>query len=154
MTNIIESNKPLSIVDGLNFAIIAIFVEGEQKKEIMEKLAYLFSKGKIESQLQLDLHHVLTKMLKKHFEDNRNKCKEMLRVISESIFATNYSGLTYEERTKRRMEELARRQARKDKHYKENMELKDKQLKQKDEQLTKKDEIIKNLKKQLANQKK
>ena len=151
LTNIIENNNDLSITNALNFAVIAIFVEGKQKKKIMEKLVQLFTKIQIDSTLQINLHHILKKMIKKHFENDKNKCKEMLTMISESIFGTNYEGLTCKEidelRIKEKEEEIE--------HYKQQIEQKDKQYKQqieqKDQEIEQKDQEIENLKKQLKN---
>jgi hypothetical protein len=167
LTDIIQNKENLSTVHALNFAVIAIFIDCEQKKETMEKLAYLFSKiEKIEPQLQLDLHHVLKKMIKKHFEDDKNKCKELLKLISESIYETDYKGLTYKERTELRIKEL---EERKDKQHKQEIQQKDKEIQQKDQQhkqeiqqkdqqhkqeIQQKDQEIEKLKQQLAKQNK
>ena len=105
------------------FAYIAIFTK---QKETMERLAYLFSQiDQMEPNLQLDLHQVLKKMIKFHFRDDKNKIRELLTMISESIFQKNLEGLTYKERTEIQMKE------------------KDQKLKEKDQKLEEKDEKLK-----------
>ena len=72
----------------------------------MERLVYLFSQiDQMEPNLQLDLHQVLKKMIKFHFRDDINKIRELLTMISESIFQKNLEGLTYKERTEIQMKE-------------------------------------------------
>ena len=89
LKNIIENKKKLSTADALNFAVIAIFVDGENKKEIMEKLTHLFTKiGNIDQYLELNLHWILKKMIKKHFEDDIKKTKELLKMISKNLYKT------------------------------------------------------------------
>ena len=131
LTNIIENNNNLSITNALNFAVIAIFVEGKQKKKIMEKLVQLFTQIQIDSTLQINLHHILKKMIKKHFENDKNKCKEMLTMISESIFGTNYEGLICKEIDELRIKE------------------KEEEIEYYKQQLEKSKQEIENLKKQL-----
>jgi len=69
------------------FAYITIFVKEEYSKEIMIEISQLFSQiNQIEPDLELDIHHILKKMIKEHFNDDKNKCMELLTMISESIF--------------------------------------------------------------------
>ena len=44
-------------------------------------------------------------MIKFHFKDDKNKIKELLTMISKSIFQRNLEGLTYKERTQIQMDE-------------------------------------------------
>ena len=108
LKNIIENNKKPSKEESLNFAVIAIFVHGEKKKEIMEKLTHYFTEieSKIDENLKMTLHEILKKMIKKHFEDDIEKTKELLKMISENIYGTNYDGLTYKELLKKEQEEI------------------------------------------------
>ena len=43
LKNIIKNNKKPSKEESLNFAVIAIFIHGKKKKEIMEKLTHHFT---------------------------------------------------------------------------------------------------------------
>ena len=157
LKNIIENNKKPSKEKSLNFAVIAIFVHGEKKKEIMEKLIHYFTEieSKIDEELKLDLHEILKKMIKKHFEDDIEKTKELLKMISENIYGTNYEGLTYKELLKKEQEEIM---AQKDQQI-EQLKQKDQQHKQEIEQLKQqfkqeleqKDQEIKKLNSQIMN---
>ena len=133
LKNIITSNKKPSKEESLNFAVIAIFVHGEKKKEIMEKLIHYFTEieSKIDEELKLDLHEILKKMIKKHFEDDIEKTKELLKMISENIYETDYDGLTYKETTELIMKEKDEMMARKDQVHEQ-------EIKQKDQHINKK----------------
>ena len=133
LKNIIENNKKPSKEESLNFAVIAIFVHGEKKKEIMEKLTHYFTEieSKIDENLKMTLHEILKKMIKKHFEDDIEKTKELLKMISENIYGTNYEGLTYKELLKKEQEEI---------------------IAQKDQQIEQLKQEIKKLKQQMAKQ--
>ena len=63
----------------------------------MEKLIHYFTEieSKIDKKLQLDLHEILKKMIKKHFKNDIKKTKELLTMISKNIYETDYDGLTY-----------------------------------------------------------
>ena len=76
------------------------------------------------------------KMIKKHFEDDIEKTKELLKMISENIYGTNYEGLTYKELLKKEQEEIM---GQKDQQI-EQLKQKDQQHKQKIEQLKQKDQ--------------
>ena len=136
LKNIIKSNKKPSKEESLNFAVIAIFVHGEKKKEIMEKLIHYFTEieSKIDEELKLDLHEILKKMIKKHFEDDIEKTKELLKMISENIYETDYDGLTYKETTELIMKEKDEMMARKDQVHEQEIKQKDQQHKQEIEQ--------------------
>ena len=68
-------------------------------------------------------------MIKFHFRDNENKCRELLIMISKSIFQKNLEGLTYKERTEIRMDELNQQMKEKEQQMKE-IENENQQLKQ------------------------
>ena len=103
----------------------------------MERLTYLFSQiDQMEPNLQLDLHQVLKKMIKFHFRDDKNKIRELLTMISESIFQKNLEGLTYKERTEIQMKE------------------KDQKLEEKDQKLEEKNKENQKLKKEIEKLKK
>ena len=90
-------------------------------------------------------------MIKKHFENDKNKCKEMLTMISESIFGTNYEGLTCKEIDELRIKEKEEQidyYKQQIKQNKQQIEQKDKQYKQ---QIEQKNQEKENLKKQLKN---
>ena len=67
-------------------------------------------------------------MIKECFQDDENKCKELLTMISESIFQKNLEGLSYKERAEMEMNDLNQR-----------LELRNRQLEQKDKQLEQRD---------------
>ena len=91
----------------------------------MLELSKLFSRITcIETSIELDIHQVLKKMIKECFQDDEKKCKELLTMISESIFQKNLEGLTYKERAEIEMADLNQR-----------LELRDYQLEQKDQQI-------------------
>ena len=125
------------------FAYIAIFTK---QKETMERLAYLFSQiDQMEPNLQLDLHQVLKKMIKFHFRDDKNKIRELLTMISESIFQKNLEGLTYKERTEIQMKEKDQKLEEKD----QKLEEKDQKLEEKNKENQKLKKEIEKLKKQI-----
>ena len=132
LKNIIKSNKKPSKEESLNFAVIAIFVHGEKKKEIMEKLTHYFTEieSKIDENLKMTLHEILKKMIKKHFEDDIEKTKELLTMISKNIYETDYDGLTYKETTELIMKEKDEMMARKDQVHEQEIKQKDQQHKQ------------------------
>ena len=73
-------------------------------------------------------------MIKEHFKDDENKCRELLTMISKSIFKKNLEGLTYKEKTEIRMNEL------------------NQQIEQQDEENKKLKKEIEQLKQQISNQ--
>ena len=134
LNNKIKNKKGLTQKEAMYFAYIAIFTK---QKETMERLSYLFSQiDQMEPNLQLDLHQVLKKMIKFHFRDDKNKIRELLTMISESIFQKNLEGLTYKERTEIQMKE------------------KDQKLEEKDQKLEEKDKENQKLKKEIEKLKK
>ena len=97
----------------------------------MIEISQLFSQiNQIEPDLELDIHHILKKMIKEHFKDDENKCRELLTMISKSIFKKNLEGLTYKEKTEIRMNDL-NQQIEQQEHQ---LEQKNQQIEQKDNQ--------------------
>ena len=134
--------KKISQKEGIYFAYIAIFIKDEYSKEIMIEISQLFSQiNQIEPDLELDIHHILKKMIKEHFKDEENKCRELLTMISKSIFKKNLEGLTYKEKTEIRMNELN-----------QQIEQQEHQLEQQDEENKKLKKEIEQLKQQISNQ--
>lgn len=132
LNNKITNNHKLSQEEVMYFAYISIFLKEKDAKETMEKIAILFSRIKeIEPNLELDIHQILKKMIKFHFRDDLDKCRELLTMISKSIFQKNLDGLTYKERAEIRMKKLNQK-----------LEEKDQQLEEKDQQLEKKDQQL------------
>ncbi len=106
----------------------------------MIEISQLFSQiNQIEPDLELDIHHILKKMIKEHFKDEENKCRELLTMISKSIFKKNLEGLTYKEKTEIRMKD-------------QQIEQKDQQIEQQDEENKKLKKEIEQLKQQISNQ--
>ena len=162
LKNKIKNKKKLTQKDAMYFAYIAIFTK---QKETMERLAYLFSQiDQMEPNLQLDLHQVLKKMIKFHFRDDINKIRELLTMISESIFQKNLEGLTYKERTEIQMKEKDQKLKEqgikleeKDEKLKEQgikLEEKDQKLEEKDQKLEEKNKENQKLKKEIEKLKK
>ena len=87
-------------------------------------------------------------MIKEHFKDDENKCRELLTMISKSIFKKNLEGLTYKEKTEIRMNEL-NQQIEQQEHQ---IEQKDQQIEQQDEENKKLKKEIEQLKQQISNQ--
>ena len=162
LKNKIENKKEFTQKEAMYFAYIAIFTK---QKETMERLAYLFSQiDQMEPNLQLDLHQVLKKMIKFHFRDDINKIRELLTMISESIFQKNLEGLTYKERTEIQMKEKDQKLKEqgikleeKDEKLKEQgikLEEKDQKLEEKDLKLKEKNKENQKLKKEIEKLKK
>ena len=125
LKDIVENRRTLPQKEAMYFPYIAIFVEEKYSKKIIMELSELFSQiTYIEPSIGLDIHQVLKKMIKECFQDDENKCKELLTMISESIFQKNLEGLTYKERAEIEMADLNQR-----------LELRDQQLEQKDQQI-------------------
>ena len=110
------------------------------------EISQLFSQiNQIEPDLELDIHHILKKMIKEHFKDDEIKCRGLLTMISKSIFKKNLDGLTYKEKTEIRMNEL-NQQIEQQEHQ---LEQKDQQIEQQEHQLEQQDEENKKLKKEI-----
>ena len=77
-----KSCADIQVVEVLNFTYIAIFVKSDAK-ELMEETALLFSRfSKINPDLKIDIHQVLKKMILYHFQDDSNKARELLCLIT------------------------------------------------------------------------
>ncbi len=125
LTDKVQHKKGLSQKEAMYFAYVAIFLRPHCSKETMEKLCELFSHiNQFEPNLELVLHQILKKMIKFHFKDDKNKIKELLTMISKSIFQRNLEGLSYKERTEIWLKE-------KDLEFKEKLEEKDLEFKEK-----------------------
>ena len=125
LKDIVKSERTILQKEAMYFPYIAIFAEEKYSKKIMLELSKLFSRiTYIEPSIELDIHQVLKKMIKECFQDDENKCKELLTMISESIFQKNLEGLSYKERAEMEMNDLNQR-----------LELRNRQLEQKDKQL-------------------
>ena len=86
----------------------------------MIEISKIFSQiNQIEPDLELDIHKILKKMIKEHFKDDENKCRELLTMISESIFQKNLEGLTYKEKTEILIGELEQKIEQKDQEIEE-----------------------------------
>ncbi|WP_407381621.1 hypothetical protein [Methanobrevibacter sp.] len=72
-------------------------------------------------------------MIKHFFRNEENKCKELLIVISKSVYQQNYEGLTYKEFSEIQMEELNQK------------------LEEKDNTIKKQQKEIEKLKQQISN---
>lgn len=141
LKDIIKNKKKLPQKETIYFAYIAIFVKDKYSKEIMIELSELFSQiNHIEPNLELDIHQILKKMIKEHFKNDEIKCRELLTMISESIFQKNLEGLTYKERTEIRIKDLN-----------QQIEQKDQQIEQKETENEKLKKEIEQLKKQITN---
>ena len=80
-----KSCADILVVEVLNFAYIAIFVKSDAKElmELIEETALLFSRfSKINPDLKIDIHQVLKKMILYHFQDDSNKARELLCLIT------------------------------------------------------------------------
>ena len=94
-------------------------------------------------------------MIKEHFKDDENKCRELLTMISKSIFKKNLDGLTYKEKTEIRMNDLNQQIEQKDQQIEQQghqLEQQGHQLEQKDEENKKLKKEIEQLKQQISNQ--
>ena len=132
LKDIVKSKRTLPQKEAMYFPYIAIFAEEKYSKNIMVELSELFSQITcIEPSIELDIHQVLKKMIKECFQDDKNKCKELLTMISESIFQKNLEGLTYKERAEMEMNDLNQR-----------LELRNQQLEQKVKQLEQRDQQL------------
>ncbi len=103
----LKNKRTLPQKEAMYFPYIAIFAEEKYSKNIMVELSELFSQITcIEPSIELDIHQVLKKMIKECFHDDEDKCKELLTMISKSIFQKNLEGLTYKERAEIEINDL------------------------------------------------
>ena len=120
-----KSCADIQVVEVLNFAYIAIFVKSDAK-ELMEETALLFSRfPNINLDLKIDVHQVLKKMILYHFQDDLNKARELLCLIT--INFTN--------------EEVDKMNS-----YEREIYVKDQEITKKDEEISKLTEELNNLK--------
>ena len=157
LRDIINNNKPLSDVVLLNFAYIAIFVEDDVGKEIIEEIAQLFSQLEfLNNMIYLDLYQTLKKMIKYHFFDDLDKTKELLIMITQTVPKERYNALSayevylteideYRELVKQNEVSLVKKDN-------EMSAMRD-ELSRKEDELSRKDEHIRNLENQLKQQK-
>ena len=146
----LKNKRTLPQKEAMYFPYIAIFAEEKYSKKIMVELSKLFSQITcIEPSIELDIHQVLKKMIKECFHDDEDKCKELLTMISKSIFQKNLEGLTYKERAEIEMADLNQRLElrdyqleQKDQQIVQITQQKDQQIEQKDQQLEQKDQQI------------
>lgn len=148
LTDIVKSDKVLSQEEALNFAYIAIFVNDDEAKEILEKLAQLFHDAKImESELQMDLHHVLKKIIRYQF-DEKSKIKELLGMITKAMTPEEYEKLSSHQKTILDLEEQKQICIQQEKKIAEqqskNMQQQN-EITEQQKEIRKKDEQIKNL---------
>ena len=91
----------------------------------MGEITKLFSQiNQINPSIELDIHQHLKNMTKFHFKDNPTKCKEMLTMLSETLYSNDYEGLTYKERTQLQI-----------KGMNQELQQKDQQIEQKNQQI-------------------
>ena len=128
----IKNNQELSLEELMYFPYIAIFVDEKHSKEIMGELTKLFPQiNQINPSIELDIHQHLKNMIKFHFKDNKTKCKEMLTMLSETLYSNDYEGLTYKERTQLQIKGMNKELQQKN----QQIEQKDQQIEQKNQQI-------------------
>ena len=151
LKDIVKSERTLPQKEAMYFPYIAIFAEEKYSKKIMVELSKLFSRiTYIEPSIELDIHQVLKKMIKECFQDDENKCKELLTMISESIFQKNLEGLSYKERAEIEMNNLNQKIEQKDQQIVQITQEKDQQLEQAENKNNELRKEIEQLKKQLT----
>ena len=94
LKDIIATENELSEEEAMIFPYIAIFVDFDAKT-IMEKLAELFSKVPyLENRVKYNIFQVLKRMIKYHFKNDRNKTKELLRMITKPFSYDQFQELS------------------------------------------------------------
>lgn len=93
------------------------------------------------------MHQHLKNLIKFHFKDNEDECKEMLTMITKNLYENDYEGLTYKETVELRIKELNLKIKQKDQQFEQILEQKDSQLEQKDQQIKELFQEINQLKK-------
>ncbi|WP_407379761.1 hypothetical protein [Methanobrevibacter sp.] len=96
----IDMNIEISESNAINFAYIALFVTGDIDKKILEEICNMFAQVKMDSHHRLDTHHVLKIMIKEIFKDNKQKTKELLKMITKRLDEKEFCELTREEQFK------------------------------------------------------
>ena len=132
----IENNRKLSLEELMYFPYIAIFVDENHAKESMKELTTLFTKiNHISSRVEIILHQHLKNLIRFHFNDNDDECKEMLTMLTRPLYEKDYEALTYKESAELRMKELELKMEQKDQQMQKYMEFAEKQMNDKDKQL-------------------
>ena len=113
----------------MNFTYIAILVKIDAK-EIMEKIVILFSRfPKIDHDLKIDLHQVLKKMILYHFQDDLNKAKELLCLITINFTSKEVDRMnSYEREIYAKDQEISRITEEKDQEISRLTEEKDREI--------------------------
>lgn len=133
----VGNNYELSLDELMYIPYIAIFVD-DNAKEIMKELSRIFSNiDQINPDLEKQLHQHLKNLIKFHFRDNDDECKEMLTMITKNLYENDYGGLTYKESLELQIKE----------QY-QQLEQKDLKIEQKDQQLEQKDLQIEQIREQ------
>ena len=130
----VGNNYELSLDELMYIPYIAIFVD-DNAKEIMKELSRIFSNiDQINPDLEKQLHQHLKNLIKFHFRDNDDECKEMLTMITKNLYENDYEGLTYKESLELQIKE-------------QNLKI-EQIIKQKDQQLEQKDLQIEQIREQ------
>lgn len=130
----VGNNYELSLDELMYIPYIAIFVD-DNAKEIMKELSRIFSNiDQINPDLEKQLHQHLKNLIKFHFKDNDDECKEMLTMITKNLYENDYEGLTYKECLELQIKE-------------QNLKI-EQIIKQKDQQLEQKDLQIEQIREQ------
>ena len=129
LTDIVETRRDFTVDEVLNFAYIAVFVKTDAK-EIMEKIVILFSRfPKIDPDLKIDLHQVLKKMILYHFQDDLNKAKELLCLITINFTSKEVDRMnSYEREIYAKDQEISRITEEKDQEISRLTEEKDREI--------------------------
>ena len=108
-------------------------------KEIMEKIVILFSRfPKIDPDLKIDLHQVLKKMILYHFQDDLNKAKELLCLITINFTSKEVDRMnSYEREIYAKDQEISRITEEKDQEITRITEEKDQEISRLTEELNK-----------------
>ena len=62
----------------------------------MKELTTLFTKiNHISSRVEIILHQHLKNLIRFHFNDNDDECKEMLTMLTRPLYEKDYEALTY-----------------------------------------------------------
>ena len=146
----VENNYELSLDELMYIPYIAIFVD-DNAKEIMKELSRIFSNiDQINPDLEKQLHQHLKNLIKFHFRDNDDECKEMLTMITKNLYENDYEGLTYKESLELQIKEQNLEIEQKDQQLEQNaqqLEQNAQQLEQNAQQIEQLLQEIKHLKK-------
>ena len=76
----------MSEIEVLDFAYILLFAQENKAKDYSKKIAKLFREVKnLDTNLQLEIHYVLKKLIRLHFRDDEKKTKELLTMITKAV---------------------------------------------------------------------